>query len=114
MPKLGLRPYATITEGLDQYLGYNFSRLENVFERIEDVRSGLTLVTGDATFPTGLAVCDGVTVCLFSDPTASAAFVTAQTGASGNIHVRVFASSLALSTVAVNVSWIATGELVLA
>lgn len=113
MPKLGLRPYATIDEGLESYIGYNFARLENVFERIQDVMVGSTVVTGTATFATGLATVDGCVACLGVDPSVGAAFVQCSIGASGQITVRVLTSAFAVSVTAVTVRWVAVGELVL-
>ena len=113
MPKLGLRPYATIEEGLDQYLGYNFQRLENVFERVEDVVTGVSAVTGAASISTGLAVVDGAVAAFVTDPTANAAYVSCVPGSAGQITIRVLTSAFALSITAVSIRWIAVGELVL-
>lgn len=113
MPKLGLRPYANIDEGLESYIGYNFSRLENVFERMQDVMNGVTMVTGDATFATGLASVDGCTACLGVDASAAAAYVSCSPTSAGQMRVRVFTSAFALSITAVSIQWVAVGELVL-
>lgn len=114
MPKLGLRPFATIEEGLDTYLGYNFTRLENVFERIEDTKSDVVSVTGSTVVNTGLAIVTGVVASLVTDPVAGAAYVTAVPGAAGTVTIKVFSSGFAASVIAVSVQWIASGELVLA
>jgi hypothetical protein len=113
MPKLGLRPYATIDEGLESYIGYNFARLENVFERTQDVMVGSTVVTGDATIATGLATVDGCVACLGVDPSANSAFVQCSIATTGQIRIRVFTSAFAVSVTAVTVRWVAVGELVL-
>jgi len=113
VPKLGLRPYAVLEDGLEGYLGYNFNRLENVFERIEDVLSGTLQVTGDSTFATGLTTVTQAVACLRTDPTANAAYVTCVPQAGGTIRVRVFTSGFALSVTAVFIQWMAAGELTL-
>lgn len=113
MPKLGLRPYANIDEGLESYIGYNFSRLENVFERMQDVMSGVTVITGDGTFATGLASVDNCVACLGVDASAGACFVACTPTSSGQMRVRVFTSAMALSITAVSIQWVAVGELVL-
>lgn len=113
MPKLGLRPYATIEEGVGEYLGYNFTRLENVFERMADVIVGTTTVTGSATVNTGLAVVDGVVCGFATDPVAGACFISAAPGSAGTITIRVLTSAFALSVTAISIRWVAIGELVL-
>lgn len=114
MPKLSLRPYASIQEGLDSYLGFNFTRLENVFERMPDTATGTVLVTGTATVATGLARVDGVVADLDVDPSAAAAFARALPGAApGTIDIRVFSDTYVISVAASGVRWVAVGELVL-
>lgn len=114
MPKLSLRPFAFIEEGLDTYLGYNFTRLENVFERMPDVATGGDLVTGALNVATGLARVDGVVASLDQAPAAAGAYVRAAPGAAaGSIDLIVYTSTFGVSIVAVNVSWVAVGELVL-
>lgn len=113
MPKLGLRPYATIEEGLDQYLGYNFQRIENVFERTEDVMTGSLTVTGQASVATGLAAVSGAVAAFGTDPSANAAFLSCVPSSAGQITIRVLTSGFALSITAVSIRWIAVGELVL-
>lgn len=113
MPKLGLRPYATIEEGLDQYLGYNFVRLENVFEHMEDAVAGVTVVTGSASISTGLAEVNGVVANFRTDPSAGAAFIACAPGTAGTITIRVLTNAFVLSTIGVSIQWLAVGELVL-
>ncbi len=113
MPKLGLRPYAVIEEGLDQYLAYNFNRLENVFERMQDVVTGVISVTGQQSVATGLASVSGVVAAFTTDPSAGAAFLSCVPAAQGQITIRVLTNGFALSIIAVSVRWIAVGELVL-
>ncbi len=113
MPKLGLRPYSIIEEGLDQYLGYNFSRIENVFERLLDVATGVVAVTGQASVATGLATVGGGVAAFTTDPSAGAAFISCVPAAQGQITIRVLTSAFALSITAVSIRWIAVGELVL-
>lgn len=113
MPKLGLRPFAVIEEGAESYLGYNFTRLENVHEQMTDVRAGVKLVTGSAIIETGLANLDGVVANLSTDAQAGAAYVSAFVSSGSAITVRVLTSGFALSVIAVNVNWIAVGELIL-
>jgi len=113
VPKLGLRPYAVLEEGLEGYLGYNFNRLENVFERMEDVLSGTVQVTGDLTFATGLTTVTQAVACLRTDPSAAAAYVACIPQAGGTVRVRVFTNAFALSVTAVFIQWMAAGELTL-
>lgn len=114
IPKAGLRPYSVIEEGLDQYLGYNFNRLENLFERTRDALAGNVTMTGLATITTGLAFVDNVVACLASVPSAAACFVTANPGSSsGTVDLRVYTNAFVDSTTPVTVRWVAIGELVL-
>lgn len=114
MPKLSLRPFATIEEGLDAYLGYNFTRLENVFERMSDTATGSVVVTGTATVATGLARVDGVVAMIDTDHSAAAAFARALPGAAaGTIDIRVLTNAFLVSAAATPVRWVAVGELVL-
>lgn len=113
MPKLGLRPYATIEAGLDSYVGYNFQRIENVFERMEDVVTGSVTVTGSANVQTSLAVIDGVLAGFLTDPSAAANYVVGSSTGGGVITIRVLTSTFALSTTPVSIRWVALGELVL-
>ena len=114
MPKLGLRPFAVLEEGLEGYLSYNFNRLENVFERIDDVTSGSISVAGSLTFATGLTTVSGAVACLSSSPSVNAAYVACTPQSGGTIQVRVYNTGMALSIVGVTVQWVATGELTLA
>ena len=113
MPKLGLRPFAVLEDGLEGYLGYNFNRLENVFERMEDVLTGSIQVTGDLIFATGLTTVTQAVACIRTDPSAAAAYIACIPQGGGNIRVRVFTSAFALSVTAVFIQWIAAGELTL-
>ncbi len=114
MPKASLRPYATIAEGLDQYLGYNFNRIENLFEQTKDTTEGATTVIGTATVATGLAIVDGVTAGFVNAPGAGGAYVSAVPGSSaGTIIISVYQTSFAASVIGVTIQWIAVGELVL-
>lgn len=114
MPKLSLRPFAFIEEGLDQYLGYNFTRLENVFERISDSATGSQLVTGTMNIATGLARVDGVTASLEGAPVAGACFVRSAPGAAaGSIDITIYSSTFIISVIAAAIRWIAVGELIL-
>lgn len=114
MPKLGLRPYATIIEGLDEYLAYNFMRLENVHERMPDVTSGGITFTGTATIATSLGRVDGVSVCLASAPVAGACFLRAVPSAvAGAIDVIAYSNGFVQSVIAVSIYWVVVGELIL-
>ena len=114
MPKAGLRPYSTIEEGLDQYLGYNFNRIENIFEKNRDAIGGSVTVTGTVTVKTGLAFVDNCVACLGSAPSSGACFVRANPGsAAGTVEVTVYANTFAVSTLAVLVRLVAVGELFL-
>lgn len=113
MPKLGLRPYAVIEEGAEAYFGYNFTRIENVFERMTDVKAGIQLVTGSAVIETGLANLDGVTVSLDTTPVAGAAYVKGVVSSASAITITVYTNAFAVSITPANVRWIAVGELIL-
>lgn len=113
MPKLGLRPFSVIEEGAEAYFGYNFMRIENVFERMEDVVTGLVSVTGQADINTGLATVDGCVAAFTTDPSAAAAYLVCFPATAGLITVRVLTNAFAVSITAVSIRWIAVGELVL-
>jgi hypothetical protein len=113
MPKLGLRPFSVIEEGAESYFGYNFTRIENVFDRLEDVVTGVTSVTGNASIQTGLATVDGCLAGFSTDPSAGAAFISCAPGAAGIITVRVLTNAFVLSITSVSIRWVAIGELVL-
>ncbi|MGH9982415.1 MAG: hypothetical protein ACRD8W_00475 [Nitrososphaeraceae archaeon] len=114
MPKLSLRPFAHIEEGLDAYLNANFTRLENVFEKMPDVETGVSIITGLGTVVTPLGRVDGVIAMLNVDASSAAAFVRAAPGVSaGTIDIRVLTSAFAVSITAVSVRFIAVGELIL-
>lgn len=113
MPKLGLRPFSVIEEGAEAYFGYNFMRIENVFERLEDVVTGVTVVTGQASIQTGLATVDGCLAGFITDPIAGASYVSCVPGAAGIITIRVLTNAFALSITAMSIRWAAIGELVL-
>lgn len=114
MPKLGLRPFSVIAEGAEAYFGYNFTRLENVFEHMTDVKASFSIVTGSLTIDTGLANLDGASASLESTPSANAAYVKVVVASATSITITVYTSAFGVSVVPATVRWIAVGELILA
>lgn len=113
MPKLGLRPFSVIEEGAEAYFGYNFMRIENVFEQMEDVKTGIVTITGQGDVNTGLATVEGVTAAFTTNPSAGAAYIVCFPAGAGLITIRVLTNAFAVSITAMSIRWIAVGELVL-
>ena len=105
-----LRPYVQLDEGLTEYLGYNFSRLQLILEQNPDTRAGTVTVTGSATVPTGLTLVQFVVASFQFDPSAAANYIAANIASGGNISIRVLTSTFALSTTPTNVNFFALGE----
>ncbi len=111
MPRLALQPFSLLQGSLDAYVQANFTRIENVFDVVEDVKSGQSLVTGSLTLNTGLTTVTRAIGGLLNSPVAGGCFITITPGTAGLITVRVFSSTFVLSTVPTQIQWIAIGVL---
>jgi hypothetical protein len=92
------------------WVARQFERIQQGLFHIPDERFGVSAVTGNLSVPTGLQKVQYAVACFYGDPSApSLALACRPDVVQGNILIRVFSSTGALSTSAINVAWVAYG-----
>ena len=92
------------------WVARQFELVQKGMLNLQDERKGVTAITGNGSIPTGLVKVQFCTACFFGDPsTACMALACRPDATAGSVLVRVFTSTGALSTTAINVAWTAYG-----
>lgn len=113
MAKLDLRTFSQLQNGAPDpnYVAANFERIDLLSEIERDVQFGLASITGSGSTQTGLAVVEGIVVCLASSPIPQACFLTAGPGTGGLVNITVWDNAFVPSTVGASVRYIVVGFL---